>query len=69
MALFDAQLVVQTLERLLEFDGAMERAQDVLFSGQSARTLPAFRREQRLRHQLHQPLHAQVSNGSKGLTP
>lgn len=38
------------------FDGALERAQDVIFGAQSARTLRAFRREQRLRHQLQQAL-------------
>lgn len=43
-------------DRPHSFDDAMERAQDVLFSGQSARTLQAFRREQRLRHQLQQTL-------------
>ncbi len=41
------------------FDGALERAQDVLFSAQSARTLEAFRREQRLRHRLQQALQGQ----------
>jgi len=33
-------------------DTGMERAQDIVFSGQTARTLQAFQREQRLRHQL-----------------
>jgi NTE family protein len=33
-------------------DTGLERAQDIVFSGQTARTLDAFRREQRLRHQL-----------------
>lgn len=50
-------------------DGAMERAQDVLFSAQSTRTVQAFRREQRLRHQLQQALQRQPARAaSDGLT-
>lgn len=46
------------------FDEAMERAQDVLFGAQSARTLQAFRREQRLRHRLQQALQGRPAQAS-----
>ena len=35
-------------------DTGLERAQDIIFSAQTARTLQAFQREQRLRHRLWQ---------------
>lgn len=50
--------------RPASFDAAVVRAQDVLFSAQSARALQAFRREQRLRHQLQQARHGATAPGA-----
>lgn len=47
------------------FDAAVVRAQDVLFSAQSARALQGFRREHRLRHQLQQALQSTARPGSE----